>query len=246
MRLNACLIQSFYSAPGERTVAISIRVAMEELESTREKIIQAAGPVFADSGFEGATVRDICNSAGVNLASVNYHFRDKLGLYIETVQRAHEMRSQAIAVPQWSADTPPETKLYDLIHTLLKRALSGDDQAWQKRLMMREILHPTEACRPLVEKGFRPTFEVMLAVLDDLFPEEVSPADRRRCGFSIIGQILHYRLAGEVVTMLTPVREYSESYSVDALSEHITRFSLAAVTSFVATPKFDSPQPSIE
>jgi len=219
---------------------------MEELESTREKIIQAAGPVFAESGFEGATVRDICNTAGVNLASVNYHFRDKLGLYIETVQRAHQMRSEAIAVPQWSADTPPETKLYDLVHTLLTRALSDDEQAWQTRLMMREVLRPTEACRPLVEKGFRPTFELLLAILDDIFPTEVSPADRRRCGFSIVGQVLHYRLAGEVVTMLTPVREYSESYSVDALSEHITRFSLAAVMSFAATSKFASTLPSIE
>ena len=33
---------------------------------------------------------------------------------------------------------------------------------WQVRLMLREILHPTEACRELVEDYFRPHFELLV------------------------------------------------------------------------------------
>ena len=67
------------------------QMACEETESagTRSRILNAAGPVFADKGFRDATVRDICQAASVNLASVNYHFGDKQRLYIESVKEAH-------------------------------------------------------------------------------------------------------------------------------------------------------------
>src|SRR5258705_8518020 len=50
-------------------------------ENTREKILSAAGEVFAEQGFEGATIRAITERAGVNVAAVNYHFRDKAELF---------------------------------------------------------------------------------------------------------------------------------------------------------------------
>ena len=43
----------------------------DEADRTRVRLIQAAGKVFAEGGYEGAKVRDICALADVNVAAVN-------------------------------------------------------------------------------------------------------------------------------------------------------------------------------
>jgi AcrR family transcriptional regulator len=56
--------------------------------STREKLVEAAGHVFAEHGYQATTVREIVKRSGANIAAVNYHFGDKLGLYTEVLQQS--------------------------------------------------------------------------------------------------------------------------------------------------------------
>ena len=51
--------------------------------ATRAAILEAAKKLFAAKGFDAATVRDICNEAGVNIALVSRYFGSKSGLYTE-------------------------------------------------------------------------------------------------------------------------------------------------------------------
>jgi AcrR family transcriptional regulator len=48
--------------------------------STRERLLEAAGHVFAEHGYHATTVREIVKRSGANIAAVNYHFGGKLGL----------------------------------------------------------------------------------------------------------------------------------------------------------------------
>src|ERR1700682_3996592 len=57
-------------------------------DRTREKLLEVAGKVFAERGYQAATIREICVRAGANVAAVNYHFGDKLGLYTEILQQS--------------------------------------------------------------------------------------------------------------------------------------------------------------
>lgn len=50
-------------------------------EETRQEILRAAGEAFAASGFVGATTRAVAARAGVNVATLHYHFGSKEGLY---------------------------------------------------------------------------------------------------------------------------------------------------------------------
>ena len=56
-----------------------------QFDSTRRNLINSAGPVFAAKGYQSATIREICKRAHANVAAVNYHFKDKLGLYAEVL-----------------------------------------------------------------------------------------------------------------------------------------------------------------
>src|SRR5882724_3968306 len=53
---------------------------------TRQRLLEVAGAVFAEHGFQNATVREICKRADANVAAINYHFGDKQGLYSETLR----------------------------------------------------------------------------------------------------------------------------------------------------------------
>ncbi|MEZ6108609.1 MAG: TetR family transcriptional regulator [Pirellulaceae bacterium] len=72
-----------------------------ETLGTKERLVQAAGPIFARSGFAEATVREICDSAGANLAAINYHFGDKWGLYVATIEAAHLRLMDIVPYPAW-------------------------------------------------------------------------------------------------------------------------------------------------
>ena len=55
---------------------------------TRARLLATAQRLFGERGFKAVTVRDICTAAKANVAAVNYHFGDKLGLYREVLQVA--------------------------------------------------------------------------------------------------------------------------------------------------------------
>ena len=200
-------------------------------EPSRERILSAAGPVFAEKGFESATIREICTAAEVNVAAVNYYFGDKQQLYLETVRLASEARIEQIAPPPRPASTAAEIHLYDHVRTLLERMLGSEQVPWQVKLLMREVLQPTEACQELVEEHFRPRFEHLQGLLDNWLPAEMPGYRRRQIALSVVGQCVHYRMAGEVIALLTPEEDRRKYHSLDQLAFHITTLTLASLQS---------------
>lgn len=205
------------------------------IDDTPTKMLHAAGPIFAEKGFDATTVREICAAANVNLASVNYHFGDKETLYHRTVNLAHVLRLQQVPPPEWPAGTAPDEKLRQFIRVMLTRMLGLHELGWQTQLMIREMLNPTAACKTIVEDFIRPQLTRLLQIVDEFLPEDVDEPARYRLAFSIVGQCLHYRVAREFVAMLIPPEEGETAYGIDQLTEHITQFSLAGLRSLANT-----------
>src|SRR6202035_5744794 len=80
-----------------------------DIDATRARLIEAAGEVFADHGYQSATVRDICARAGANIAAVNYHFGDKLALYEAVLRHAiSAAEAEEMLAPARSSGKPEE------------------------------------------------------------------------------------------------------------------------------------------
>src|SRR5262245_6414644 len=179
-----------------------------EPDDTRTRLLEAAGQVFAENGFRAGTVREICERAGANIAAVNFHFRSKENLYIQAVVHAHTICLSRVPMPEWPAGTSALVKLRDFIRTFLRRLIIDHGPDWQPRLIMRELIDPTEACAAMVEGQIRPTFGILKGILDELLPADTPPIKRRLIAFSIVGQILHYRLARPILVRLVGEEEF--------------------------------------
>jgi AcrR family transcriptional regulator len=56
-------------------------------DATKERILDAGEALFAEGGYEGTSIRDIADGAGVRLAVVGYHFGPKEQLFDAVVRR---------------------------------------------------------------------------------------------------------------------------------------------------------------
>ncbi len=194
----------------------------------RNKILEAAGEVFAEKGFKAATIREICSTAGMNLASVNYYFGDKEQLYLQAVKLAHPGHlEEGEAV--WPPDMPVAERLRAFVRSFVERLAKESDSSWQMRLFRREIIEPTPFCRETLKEFFRGRFSVLEKLIEEILPPNVPVWQRRQICFSIIGQCVYFRAAKNVVSMVIGEDEYDAHYNTEDLSEHIMRFSLAAL-----------------
>lgn len=71
-------------------------MAKEVDTDTKQKILEVASRLFAQKGFSGTSVRDIANTAGVNLAAINYHFSNKKNLLKEVIHNGYATLGEAI------------------------------------------------------------------------------------------------------------------------------------------------------
>lgn len=172
-------------------------------ETTRKRIISAAGEVFADRGYEAATVREICQNARTNVASVNYHFGDKRKLYEVCLDEARRQREALFPLPAIDDRLPLPARLVVYLDGILGRFLVSDPTSWEGRLLLREILQPSSAGRPLLEQVVRPQFEYLAGIVDLMAPQASAKDKAFACHF-VVGQCILFRTAGPLIDFLTP------------------------------------------
>ncbi len=202
---------------------------------TKDRLLAAATEIFSTSGYANATVRAICRRAEVNIAAVNYHFGDKQGLYDEVLRTAFFNLAGGDPT-DWGVAR--EAAPVDMLRAFVKSMLSqlmGDEAgaAAYTRMIAREMVDPTDALDRLIEEGIRPQIEVLFGVVRELHGGEVDDRVALRCTASVLGQCLFYYFAQAVITRTR--MEALSAANLDELSEHVTRFSLAAIRSMASS-----------
>jgi AcrR family transcriptional regulator len=205
---------------------------MKEDRETRERILNVAGRLFVAHGFRKVTVRDICREARANVAAVNYHFGDKLGLYRELMQSAVDaMRRTTDEARAAGEGRPPDEKLRRLVEIFLRRLLTpgAGTVHW---LIHRELNEPTPeldtALDMLIEQGVRPRVEYLKGVIAEMIGCDASDRRVLRCVASIQSQAIAYVHSHPVAARLGFAFEPTPA-NIREAARHVSDFSIAGV-----------------
>ena len=195
-------------------------------DATRDKLLEAAGRAFAERGYAGATVRDICKEAGANVAAVNYYFKDKLALYTEVLNQM----KRAAYVDQMRAALDQKASPEEILRAVIKarlRGLHGQKRPdWHFRIAAREFAQPTPAMAQVIDKVMRPIHDRVRQVVGKIIGRSPDHEQTRLCTYSIMGQMLLYVLASPVLMRLWPEMKMTPE-QLDRVANHIADFSLA-------------------
>ncbi|MCU0705505.1 MAG: CerR family C-terminal domain-containing protein [Fimbriiglobus sp.] len=207
------------------TEPIDVPELAESNESAKERLLAAAEEIFADYGYEGASVRAICHRAGMNVAAVNYHFGDKETLYVEAVKRAHNC-SDTKPVDDDDPTAPASVRLERFIRHMVAMMHEPASPSAMK-LVVREMADPGKAAATLVDEFIRPIAFRLRALLQELQPHQTDE-ERLMTGFSIIGQCLYYRQNRRVSELIFG-KPQVEALTVDMVADHVVRFTRNAI-----------------
>jgi AcrR family transcriptional regulator len=198
-------------------------------EDTSQRLLRAAGEVFAEYGFRAATVREICERAGANVAAVNYHFRDKETLYGEVIRYASQRVAETYPFDPEPKGASGEFRLRALVRTYLMRFFD-QNLAWYGKLICRELAEPSSFFERIVESDVRHYAQQLTETVRELVGPGVSDEQIRMCSNSVAGQCLLYPYTRLILARLYPDDVMSEDF-IDRLIDHITRFSIAGLRS---------------
>ncbi|HTP28046.1 MAG TPA: CerR family C-terminal domain-containing protein [Anaeromyxobacteraceae bacterium] len=200
-------------------------------DETRRRLLDSAAELFAERGFERATVREICRAASANVAAVNYHFGDKLGLYARVVEAAIGIMRESGAAAMQPRGASAEERLRTYVRVQLERVAPKAHGSWIHRLINRELESPTAALDRMVNEAIRPRIAYLSAAVAELLGCPASDPRVARVVMSIQAQCLIYTRAPILGRLMPRWRPTPAE-----LAEHITRFSLAGMRA-LAGPK---------
>jgi len=214
------------------TKALSQDETIDEVgPSTRDRLLHAALEVFAERGYEAATIREICSRADANVAAVHYHFGDKRRLYeaiYGTLFETLRDRRTAFLPPE----APPEERLRVYIKAMFEEIFccdgDSDRQVQLSTIYLSEMARPSEVLDRIVSEHLEPDARELYSIIGDLIgarPDDHLAID---CAANIVGQVLYYHHAGPIITRLHPGRTPVPE-RLDELIEQVWLFSLGGL-----------------
>ena len=197
--------------------------------ATRDRLLHSATEVFAEQGYRGATIAEICERAGANIASVNYYFGDKQRLYTEVWHSGLEAANERYPLDGGlSEGAAPEQRLAVFIAAMLNRTFDKGPVAALARLMMLEMVEPTTVLDEMMTRLVQPTARYLDFILRQIVPEAATEERIRFCRLSVVSQCVFLNFTRPIRERLLGRRDLAPN-EVAALAEHVTRFSLAGL-----------------
>jgi len=211
----------------------------EEQKDTRQRVLESATSVFAEKGFRDATVAEICEGAGANVASVNYYFGSKELLYKEALAHAHFITDRIHPLP--AADRKrPEEWIAGFITVLINRIFCDDEGGWFPRMLFHAMSDPSPMFREVIQNTHLKEINMLHKTIARMFnTPDVENLQVKMCVLSIMSQCLF--LGYNKAARQAHFSGEDRVARCRRLAEHITRFSLAGIQAAIAHSNGASP-----
>lgn len=201
----------------------------EHKPGARARLLEAAGQVFAEQGFEAATGKEIAERARVNAAGVNYHFGSLEGLYAAVLEAARDRLVASEAFAEIVArPAPPEERLRALIGVVVA-AIKAGKSSWALRLIGREVTAPSPVGLKLLVSTVGPRAGLLRALVGQLTGR---PPDDPQVALACISMVAPLQLLliadRQVVRGMHPSLDLA-AMKEEALVEHFFGFAMAGL-----------------
>ena len=197
---------------------------------TRHSITKAAIDLFAERGFEGASVREIVARARVNQAAISYHFKSKDGLYGEILKIAFEtFTKHSASDPEALKALPPDAALRQFVHQQLRPLLFRDDISRYIRIFAWESVRPTKVMRKFMVSNAAPYLTLAMELVRRFLPQDTPQRDLMCATLWLMGQCSIFVRNREHLAQPPFGLKVDEGF-VDGLTDLITRMAIGGLT----------------
>lgn len=194
--------------------------------SLHDTILDAAEDLMSERGFNGVSLRSICQAAGVNLGSVTYHFGTKEGLlraiYDRHVKPMNARRIELLHEAERIFDR--SARVEAIIRAFLVPAFSSKSDAYgggARFTRIRAILsmEGNETARQIIAEAFDDTSQVFVEALGRAVPDLDHDTIVWRCHF-LLGGLYYTLVNGDRIDRLTGGRETGSDHdrAIDELA----------------------------
>ncbi|MFD1797767.1 DUF1956 domain-containing protein [Paracoccus aurantiacus] len=191
-------------------------------EATRNRILNAAGTMIAAAGFADTTNKSVAARADVDMASINYHFGNRSGLYQATLIEAHRRIIDIGDLETLTnADMPAQEKLRRVISFFVATARAEEN--WPVTVLLRELLSPSPHIEVLRQSEVAPKLMLVMPIISQITEIPVGDPVLWRCLPCIGAPCLALLLAGtrrsifDVPALNAPAEELADHLYIYAL-----------------------------
>lgn len=196
-------------------------------EITRGNILDAAGQLIAAAGFADTTSKAIAAEAGVDLASINYHFGSRNGLYQAVLIEAHRRLVDLVDIQKATESPLPATeKLRILIEHLVKTG--GSAEGWHLTVLSAELLAPSAHIQVLLQSEIPKKMSLIMEILSEITGIPGGDPALLRCLISVVSPCLLLQIGRRAAP--SPLQEVLRSPR-EVVVEHFYQFAIAGLTS---------------
>jgi AcrR family transcriptional regulator len=203
-------------------------------EITRQALLDHATDVFAEHGFDRASVREITRRADANQAAINYHFGGKEALYREVLRLAVAKLTELSLLDEDKIDRVSRDEAVCLfirqqVAPLLKHGQIGR----YLRIFAWETLAPTPVYRDFIASEKLPLLDQAEKIVCRFLPADAARAEITVATIWLTQQavpfIRHYDTLSK-----PPMNLRMDQHFVDRLAADLGRMAVAALTARAA------------